>query len=95
MHRQTPLETLTMSPEQTVLKLLHEELCPPDVAIREEGRLVADLHLDGDDYGMHLVPALERALDIKPAIEEWESIITVGDLIRLASRHVAMRRQGR
>lgn len=80
-----------MSPDDIVVALLLEEIGPPDMAIQRGSRLVADLHLDGDDYGMHLVPALEKRFAIKPSREEWSSVITVADLVQLVSRHLSLK----
>ena len=47
-----------------------------------------DLQVDGDDYGMWLVPQLKKRLGIKPQRQEWE-IRTVAELLAVVDRHVA------
>jgi hypothetical protein len=62
----------------------------PPGGIRAEHYLIDDLEMDGDDYGMSLVPELERHFGISPKYKEWE-IETVGQLLEVIDRHVALR----
>jgi acyl carrier protein len=52
-------------------------------AVRLDALLVDDLGLDGDDYGMVLVPRLTQLFDIHPPRERWENVHTVTDLINV------------
>ena len=45
-----------------------------------------DLQVDGDDYGMWLVPELKKRLGIKAQRQEWE-IRTVAELLEVVDRH--------
>ncbi len=76
-----------MNPDAIVLDLLSRWCDVPDGGLLTSHRLVADLHLDGDDYGMSLVPAIEKRLRIRPARREWETPVTVGDLLALVRSH--------
>jgi len=60
----------------------------PPGGIRRNHELVRDLQVDGDDYGMSLVPELKKRLGIKPQRREWE-IRTVAELLAVVDRHVA------
>jgi acyl carrier protein len=52
-------------------------------AVRLDALLVDDLGMDGDDYGMELVPRLAQLFDIHPPREQWENVHTVTDLINV------------
>ena len=77
---------------ELVLRLLQDwaQDVPPG-GIRPEHDIARDLKVDGDDYGMSLVPAIEQRLGIKPTYHEWE-VSTVGELLQVVERHIA--RQG-
>jgi acyl carrier protein len=75
-----------------VLSLLQKWGDVPTGSIRPEHRLLDDLHLDGDDYGMSLVPAIEKQLGIKPKMTEWENLVTVADLLAVVECHLAHKR---
>ena len=69
-----------------MLQLLGRIAVIPPGGIRPDHELVRDLHVDGDDYGMWLVPGLEKQLGIKPPRQEWE-IRTVAELLAVVDRH--------
>jgi len=76
------------SHRQLILQLLEKWACAvPPGGIRPEHRLVHDLKMDGDDYGMSLVPELEKQFGIRPSRQEWE-IATVGELLDVIDRHL-------
>ena len=66
----------------------------PSGGIRPEHRLVDDLEMDGDDYGMSFVPELKKRLGISPMRREWEEVVTVGDVLWIVDRHVARKGSG-
>jgi len=76
-----------MKPEAVVREALASYLLVPPEALRSEQRLVADLHLDGDDYGMGVVREIQKRLGFKAPHREWEQVVTVGDLIAIARQH--------
>lgn len=59
----------------------------PKSTIRDDHRLVQDLRINGDDYGMWLVKELEKRLGIKPSIDEWSRAETVSDILKIVSQH--------
>jgi len=74
-------------PRDLVYELLQRiALAVPPDGIRPDHELVRDLHIDGDDYGMWLVPELQKRLAIKPRRQEWE-IGTVAELLDVVDRH--------
>jgi len=78
---------------ELVLTLLKKWADVPPGGIRPEHRLVHDLKVDGDDYGMSLVPELKKRLGINPKRQEWE-VTTVGQLLDVVERHVALKGTG-
>jgi hypothetical protein len=78
-----------MNPDSVVLELLAQWAKVPAGGLLPSHRLVADLHIDGDDYGMSLVPAIEKRLAIRPARREWERPTTVAELLELVRSHYA------
>jgi acyl carrier protein len=79
---------------ELVLSLLEKWVDVPPGGIRPEHRLVRDLKIDGDDYGMSLVPEIKKRLGINPKRQEWEVITTVGQLLDMVERHVALKGTG-
>jgi len=73
-------------PRDLVLELLKRIAVVPAGGIRPDHDLVRDLQVDGDDYGMWLVPELKKRLGIKPRRQEWE-IGTVAELLAVVDRH--------
>ncbi len=73
-------------PRDLVYELLQRIAVVPPDGIRPDHHLVRDLHVDGDDYGMWLVPELRKRLGIKPLRQEWE-IGTVAELLAVVDRH--------
>ena len=73
-------------PRDLVLELLKSVAVVPADGIRPDHDLVRDLKVDGDDYGMWLVPELKKRLGIKPTRQEWE-IRTVAELLAVVDRH--------
>jgi len=73
-------------PHDLVLELLQRIAVVPPGGIRPDHELVRDLQVDGDDYGMWLVPQLKKRLGIKPQRREWE-IRTVAELLAVVDRH--------
>ena len=54
------------TPRDLVLELLQRIATVPPGGIRPDHELVRDLQVDGDDYGMWLVPELKKRLGITP-----------------------------
>jgi acyl carrier protein len=77
--------------ETTIYAMIASWTRLPPAALKAGDRLLQDLRLDGDDYGMSLVPELERRFGIKPTIAEWESIHTVQDVVDLVRPHAQQR----
>ena len=73
-------------PRDLVYELLQRIAVVPPDGIRPDHELVRDLCVDGDDYGMWLVPELKKRLGIKPRRQEWE-IRTVAELLQVVDRH--------
>ena len=73
-------------PRDLVLELLQRLADVPPGGILPNHELVRDLKVDGDDYGMWLVPQLNKRLGIKPQRREWE-IRTVAELLAVVDRH--------
>jgi hypothetical protein len=59
----------------------------PHSEIREEDRLLQDLRVGGDDYGMWFVKEVERQLSMKAPLEEWNRVQTVKDILNIVNRH--------
>ncbi len=75
-------------PRDLVLELLERIAVVPAGGIRPDHDMVRDLQVDGDDYGMWLVPELKKRLGIKPTRQEWE-VRTVAELLAVVDRHAA------
>ena len=73
-------------PRDLVLELLGRITTVPADGIRPDHELVRDLKVDGDDYGMWLVPELTKRLGIRPPRQEWQ-IRTVAELLAVVDRH--------
>ena len=73
-------------PRDLVYELLQRIAVVPPDGIRPNHHLVRDLQVDGDDYGMWLVPELKKRLGIKPRRQEWE-ISTVAELLAVVDRY--------
>jgi hypothetical protein len=73
---------------ELVLSLLEKWGHVPPGGIRPEHHMVHDLKVDGDDYGMSLVPEIKKRLGISPKRQEWE-VATVGELLALVEQHMA------
>jgi acyl carrier protein len=71
-----------------VLSLLAEWSDSPPGGVQPQHRLVQDLRLDGDDFGTTVVRKLNQHFGIKPKRQEWETIVTVADLLALLDRHL-------
>ena len=77
-----------MKPTQDVVYELLELIATvPAGGILPTHELVRDLKVDGDDYGMWLVPELKKRLGINATRREWE-IRTVAELLAVAERAV-------
>ena len=76
---------------ELVLALLDRWGTIPDGGLHLDHYLLDDLHVDGDDYAMSLVPEIESALGIKPTRREWEQVTTVRQLFALVERHVTQK----
>ncbi len=71
-----------------VLEVVASYSAVPPGGVRPHHLLVADLHMDGDDYAMGVVPELERRLSFKARVAEWEQVYTVQDVLTLVKRYV-------
>jgi acyl carrier protein len=76
-----------MSTDTLVFELLSQWCDVPAGGLQPSHRLVADLHIDGDDYGMSLVPAIKKRLGIQSSRQEWERVVTVADLLAVVHSH--------
>lgn len=76
-------------PKSVVYELLAEMTSKPVSYIRDDQRLVKDLRVDGDDYGMWFVKEVEKRLNIKPSIEEWSQVRTVADILSIVRQHTS------
>ena len=74
-----------------VLSLVADWSQAPPGGIQPQHRIVQDLRMDGDDLGMTVVRELNQRFGIKPKRQEWETIVTVGDLLALLDRHLEQR----
>jgi hypothetical protein len=81
------MRSTRMSTDSLVLELLSQWCDVPAGGLLASHRLVADLHIDGDDYGMSLVPAIKKCLGIQPSRQEWECVVTVADLLAVVRSH--------
>lgn len=79
--------TQIMHPNTVVLQILARYSDRPQSAIMAEDRLAEDLKMDGDDFGMSVVPQIQAALDFKAPKSEWENVLTVADVLHLVDRH--------
>ena len=70
-----------------VYELLEDILVRDKRSIRDDDRLVHDLHIDSDDFSFLFVPKLHEKLDIKTKPDEWQDVFTVDDVIRLCLRY--------
>jgi acyl carrier protein len=71
--------------EEEVLKAL-STLVPRGTAIGSHHKLIADLHLLSDD-ATAVAFELERKYRVKIPREEWQSVLTVQDVISLLGRY--------
>lgn len=74
-----------MDPRQLLVELLCESCEVTPDAIADGSRLRDDLHLDGDDYGLRIVPELERRLQFEAPLAAWNQVRTVGDMLRVVN----------
>ena len=75
-----------MSSRDSVYDLVERITLRRKTDIRDTDRLGEDLRMDPEDFSMSLVPRLEKALHLKPPIQQWERVRTVGDVIQLLER---------
>lgn len=59
--------------------------------ISDTDRLLNDIRMDGDDYGMSFVPELEKRLGFRASRGEWEAVVTVADILNLLERYIGER----
>ena len=72
--------------EEEVFKSLRS-LRPLGTIINRDQRLIADLNLQSDDATAMTID-LKRKFRIRISNEEWESVLTVQDVIDLLARHL-------
>ena len=53
------------------------------VQLGPDVRLMADLGLCSDDLSFLFVPNIERQFGIKPSLEIWRGVFTIGDVVQL------------
>lgn len=63
----------------------------PDLEVNPGDRLVADLHLDGDDLSFDLTHMIERTFNVKVRQENVAEVWTVGDLVEMVEHLLAER----
>lgn len=73
--------------KSVVSELLEKWGDKPRADINESDRLVEDIHIDGDDFAMNLLPTLHARLGFKAPTERWNTVITVGDVLRIVEEH--------
>lgn len=56
-------------------------------SITDDSRLIEDLQLDSDDFGMTVVPELEKELGFEAPVAAWEEVRTVGDMLRVIAAY--------
>ena len=66
-----------------VIEKLADTCLIPAPSITDDSRLIEDLQLDSDDFGMTVVPELEKELGFEAPVAAWEEVRTVGDMLRV------------
>ena len=66
-----------------VYELLERWGNKPRSEIKDTDRILDDLHMDGDDYGMSFVPELQKRVGFNASRRDWECVVTVADVINL------------
>ncbi len=72
---------------EVVIELLSRIAAKSPEKISLDDRLVDDLQIDGDDFGMWFVRAVRDGFHISPSLAEWEKVTRVRDVIALVERH--------
>lgn len=55
--------------------------------IRGTDRILKDLKIDSDDFGLDFVERAEAHIGRKLPLKEWETVVTVQDVINLLKRY--------
>ncbi len=71
------MDELTIQVQEVVLSKLAEILARPMDTIALDHSLDDDLHLDPDDFGLWLVPNVQKFLGVRVPNKEWRKISTV------------------
>jgi hypothetical protein len=71
-----------------VYELLERWGSKPSGEIKDTDRILDDIRMDGDDYGMSFMPELQRRLGFKASRRDWECVVTVADVMNLVERNV-------
>lgn len=61
----------------------------PTIQLGPDVRLIADLGLSSDDLSFLFVPNIERQFGIKPSLEIWRGVFTIGDVVQLVLAETA------
>jgi hypothetical protein len=69
--------------EKVVLELLEYFVCEPGHKPHLTDNLIHDLRVDGDDFGIDFVLEIQRRLEIKVPVDEWNKVFTVQDVVDL------------
>lgn len=72
--------------EKVVLELLEYFVCVPGQKAHLTDNLIHDLRVDGDDFGIDFVLEIQRRLEIKIPVDEWNKVFTVQDVVNLVKR---------
>jgi len=62
--------------------------------IKDGDSLLEDIRMDGDDYAMSFVPELQAKLRFEAPFDAWDSVVTVGDVIRVVEEYATRRDAG-
>jgi acyl carrier protein len=76
-----------MDRKSVVYELLVKWGDKPLSDIRDTDRMRDDIAMDGDDYGMSFVPALEKRLGFRASDAKWNRVVTVADVLDIVQRY--------
>lgn len=77
-----------MDPRSVVFELLERWGNKPRILISDTDLILDDLRMHGDDYGMSFIPELQKRLRFEAPRTDWETVLTVANVLRVVDRHV-------
>ena len=87
------LKTAETRARSVVLSQLEDLLVDTDIRlIKDEDRIIKDLHLTGDDASI-LAVLSARALGVKPDVRRWRKVETVGEAVRMLAEEMMRNEQ--